>query len=188
MRSPYQFIVKPAKGKRYDNTKEIGDVDFIISSSQEDHKVSNRFAEVVSTPIQYTGPIKKGDTLLVHHNVFKFFYNMYGVQKSGKSYFKDDLFFIDSDQFFMYHNGTQWMAHGKYCFIKPVKSKDDFFMFTGQKEEPLVGIVKYINQELLDKGVSIGDEISFEPESKYEFTVEGEKLYRMFTNNITMIL
>jgi len=48
MRSPYQFIVRPMKGKRYDNTKDIGDVEFIISSSQEDHTVSNRFAEVVS--------------------------------------------------------------------------------------------------------------------------------------------
>ena len=70
MKSPYQFIVKPVKGKRYDNTKEIGDVDFIVSSSQEDHKVSNRFAEVVSTPNTYTGAIKPGDILLVDYNVF----------------------------------------------------------------------------------------------------------------------
>ena len=55
-------------------------------------------------------------------------------------------------------------------------------------EEPLMGIVKYINQELLDLGVKVGDEISFQPESEYEFTIEGEKLYRMFTNNITMII
>jgi len=55
-------------------------------------------------------------------------------------------------------------------------------------EEPLIGIVKYINQELLDLGVKVGDEISFQPESEYEFTIEGEKLYRMFTNNITMVL
>ena len=187
MKSPYQFIVKPVKGRRYDNTKEIGDVDFIVSSSQEDHKVSNRFAEVVSTPITYTGPIKPGDTLLVHHNVFKFYYDMYGRQKSGRSYFKDDLFFIDYDQFFLFHNGEKWKAHGKYCFIKPVKTKDSF-MYKGIKEEPLIGIVKYINQELIDKGVKEGDEISFEPESEYEFTVDGEKLYRMFTNNITIVL
>ena len=131
MRSPYQFIVRPIKGKRYDNTKDIGDVEFIISSSQEDHTVSNRFAEVVSTPLAYKGPIKKGDTLLVHHNVFKFFYNMYGIQKSGKSYFKEDLFFIDPDQFFLFNDGKQWHAHGKYCFVKPVENKEEFFLFTG---------------------------------------------------------
>ncbi len=188
MRSPYQFIVRPIKGKRYDNTKDIGDVEFIISSSQEDHTVSNRFAEVVSTPLAYKGPIKKGDTLLVHHNVFKFFYNMYGVQKSGKSYFKEDLFFIDPDQFFLFNDGKQWHAHGKYCFVKPVENKEEFFLFTGVKEEPLVGTIKYINQELIDKGLKVGDQIGFQPDSEYEFTVEDEKLYRMFTNNITMLL
>lgn len=188
MRSPYQFIVRPMKGKRYDNTKDIGDVEFIISSSQEDHTVSNRFAEVVSTPLAYKGPIKKGDTLLVHHNVFKFFYNMYGIQKSGKSYFKEDLFFIDPDQFFLFNDGKQWHAHGKYCFVKPVENKEEFFLFTGVKEEPLVGTIKYINQELIDKGLKVGDQIGFQPDSEYEFTVEDEKLYRMFTNNITMLL
>ena len=44
------------------------------------------------------------------------------------------------------------------------------------------------NKELLDLGVSVGDRISFTPESDYPFTVDDEKLYRMFTNNITMIL
>ncbi len=48
--------------------------------------------------------------------------------------------------------------------------------------------MKYINQELIDLGVKEGDEVSFTPDSEYEFYVDGEKLYRMFTNNITMIV
>ena len=113
---------------------------------------------------------------------------MYGVQKSGKSYFKEDLFFIDPDKFFLFNDGKQWHAHGKYCFVKPVENKEEFFLFTGVKEEPLVGTIKYINQELIDKGLKVGDQIGFQPDSEYEFTVEDEKLYRMFTNNITMLL
>ncbi len=65
MRSPFYFIAKPVNGRRYDNTKEIGGVDFIVSTSEEDHKFSNRFAEVVELPLGYKGPIKEGDTLLV---------------------------------------------------------------------------------------------------------------------------
>ena len=42
MRSPHNFIVTPVKNKRYDNTKELGEVDFITSVSQEDHQSSNR--------------------------------------------------------------------------------------------------------------------------------------------------
>jgi hypothetical protein len=102
MRSPFFFIVKPIKGKRYNNSKEIGGIDFITSTSEENHQASNREGIVVSTPLGYAGEIEPGDTLLVHHNVFKFYNDMRGRQQSGKSYFKDDLFFIDDTQFFMY--------------------------------------------------------------------------------------
>ena len=93
MKSPFNFIVKPLKGKRYDNTKEIAGLELVVSTSEEDHKFSNRYAEVIETPIGYTGAIKSGDTLLVHHNVFKYYNDMKGRQKSGRSFFKDDLFF-----------------------------------------------------------------------------------------------
>ena len=90
MKSPFNFIVRPCNGRRYDNVKEIGGVDFITSTSQEDHTVSNRYAEVVETPIGYDGEIQPGDTIIVHHNVFKYYNDMKGRQKSGKSFFKDD--------------------------------------------------------------------------------------------------
>ena len=101
MKSPYSFIVKPYNNRRYDNIKSYGDVEFITSTSEEDHKSSNRFAIVIATPINYTGPVREGDILLVHHNVFKFYNDMYGRRKSGKSFFKDDLFFVDPDQFYL---------------------------------------------------------------------------------------
>ena len=187
MKSPYNFIVKPLYKKRYNNTKDIGEVEFITSVSQEDHTSSNRFAEVIETPINYKGPVQVGDMLLVHHNVFKFYYDMYGRQKSGRSYFKDDLFFVDESQFYMYKRNGKWSAYGKYCFVEPVEVKD-FFIHKGVKSEPLVGKVKYINQELLDMGVKEGDEVSFRPDSEYEFIVEDEVMYRMYTQNITMVL
>ena len=186
MKSPFSFIVKAYNERRYDNIKKIGDIDFITSVSKEDHTVSNRFATVVETPLRYTGPIQKGDTLLVHHNVFKYYNDMKGRERSGKSFFKDDLFFIDPDQFFLYKQNGKWNAHGKYCFVKPIPAKESYIFKRG--EEPLVGVMKYINQELLDLGVQEGDGICFQPDSEYEFVVDGEKVYRMFTENITMIL
>ena len=100
MQSPFSFIVRPVNGTRYDNVKKIADLDFLISVSKEDHKTANRYAQVVSTPINYSGDVNIGDILLVHHNVFKYYNDMYGREKSGKSFFKDDLFFIDFDQIF----------------------------------------------------------------------------------------
>ena len=186
MRSPYNFIVTPLHNRRYDNIKDIGDTEFITSVSEEDYEASNRLAKVISLPIDYDGPVEIEDILLVHHNVFKFYYDMKGKQKSGRSYLKDNLFLVDNEQFFLYKRNGKWNAHGKYCFIKPIKAKKSFILKRG--EEPLMGIVKYINQELLDLGVKEGDEISFQPDSEYPFTVDNEKVYRMFTNNITMII
>jgi len=186
MKSPYCFIVTPVDDRRYDNIKEISGINFITSVSEEDHTASNRFAIVVETPINYNGPIKKGDALLVHHNVFKFYNDMKGRQKSGRSYLKDNLFLVDNDQFFMYKQNNKWHAWGKYCFVKPVPIKESYIFKPGG-EEPLFGVMKYINQELLDLGVKEGDQVSFVPESEYPFFIDGEKLYRMFTSHITFI-
>ena len=35
MQSPDRFIVRPIKGKRYNNTKDIGGLEFITSTSEE---------------------------------------------------------------------------------------------------------------------------------------------------------
>ena len=186
MRSPFQFIVRPRDTKRYDNIRKYGDIDFIVSASQEDHKFSNRYAEVVSAPAGYNGPIKAGDTLIVHHNVFKFYYDMYGRQKSGKSFFHDDLFFLDEDQFFLYKSKDgEWNTHSKYCFVKPAETKNKFIS-DGASEEHLFGIVRYSNDELRALGVFEGDEVVYEPDVEYEFYVDGERLYRLFTANIAI--
>ena len=187
MRSPFNFIAKPVNGKRYDNTKEIGGVELITSTSEEDHKFSNRYAEVVELPLKYEGPVQIGDILLVHHNVFKFYNDMRGKQKSGRSFFRDDIFFIEPDQFFMYKHGSTWNSYDKYCFVKPIPAIDSYVKkpFT---EEPLMGEMKYPNGYLLHQGVREGDIVCFQPDSEYEFNVDGEKLYRMFDHQITIKL
>ena len=70
--------------------------------------------------------------------------------------------------------------------IKPI-AKKNHYLKTHLEEEPLVGYLKYSNNELESLGVKEGDLVSFQPNSEYEYNVEGEKLYRMFTNNITLI-
>lgn len=187
MQSPFYFITKPISGKRYKNTKEIGGIELIVSTSEEDHRFSNREAEVLEVPIDYNGPIKVGDKLLVHHNVFKFYNDMKGRRKSGKSFFKEDIFLIDDEQFFMYHNETGWHAHDRYCFVQPIKPEESF-IYKPIEEEPLMGIMRYPNEALMNAGIKPGDKVCFKPESEYEFTVDEEKLYRMYDHQITIKL
>ena len=187
MQSPFYFITKSKNGKRYNNTKQIGGIDFITSTSEEDHKSSSRYATVIETPIGYTGPIEVGDTLLVHHNVFKFYNDMKGRRQSGKSFFKDDLFFIDEEQFFMYKHNGEWNSYDRYCFVKPIPVEDSY-MFKPFSEEPLMGEMVYPNEYLKSKGISSGDTVCFKPDSEYEFDVDGEKLYRMYDHQVTIKL
>jgi len=187
MRSPFYFIVKPISGRRYDNVRDFGGIEFIISSSKEDHKVSNRFAEVVEVPTSYDGEIKVGDTLLVHHNVFKFYNDMRGRERSGRSFIGDDLFFVDEHQFFMFNNGTEWKSMGKYCFLAPSEKKD-YYLHKTSSEEPLVGVIRYNTPYLEKLGISVGDEVVYTPGTEYEFEIDGEKLYRMNSLNICILL
>jgi hypothetical protein len=187
MQSPFYFIVKPNKGKRYDNTKQIAGIEFIVSTSEEDYKFANRLAQVVEVPLGYKGPIQIGDTLLVHHNAFKFYNDMKGRQKSGKSFFRDDLFFIETDQFFMYKQNEKWKSYDRYCFVKPIPATESYIK-KPFSEEPLMGEMKYPNEYLLSQGIKEGDLVCFAPDSEYEFTVDDEKLYRMFDHQITIKL
>lgn len=187
MQSPFYFIAKPIGGKRYNNTKSIGGIELIVSTSEEDHKFSNRQAEVIEVPRGYDGPIAVGDILLVHHNVFKFYNDIKGNRKSGKSFFREDLFFIEPDQFFLYKQNDVWHAYDKYCFVRPLPVQQSY-IFKPFKEEPLMGEMVYPNEYLKSKGIQAGDWVCFQPESEYEFEVDGEKLYRMFDHQITIKL
>lgn len=187
MKSPFYFIVKPMEGKRYSNTADFGGVELVVSASEEDFIFSNRYAEVIETPIGYTGPIEPGDTLIVHHNVFKFYNDMQGRRKSGMSFFKEDLFFVDFEQFYMYKKDGDWIAHGRFCFVKPIPPTESFIN-KPFSEEPLMGEMAYPNDFLISQGISKGDIICFEPDSEYEFTINDEKMYRMLQQNIKILL
>ena len=185
MRSPHYFITRPVSGSRYSNTKNIGGIELIVNSSEEDHRFSNRYAEVLELPLGYEGPISVGDTLLVHHNTFKFYNDIKGNRKSGKSFFKEDIFLIEPDQFFMYKHEGEWHAYDRYCFVKPIPPLK-YYIDKPVSEEPLMGVMRYPNKKLMDMGVMPGDVVCFAPDSEYEFNVDGEKLFRMFDHHITV--
>lgn len=187
MQSPFYFIVKPKGERRYNNTKEMAGVEVIISTSEEDHKFSNREAIVIEVPRGYSGPIEPGDILLVHHNAFKFYNDMRGNRRSGRSFLKDNLFFVDEEQFFLYKKGSTWNTVGRYCFVKPIPAIESYIKkpFTN---EPLMGMMIYPNEYLMSNGIVRGDKVCFAPDSEYEFDVDGQKLYRIYDHQITMKL
>ena len=177
MKSVYNFVVTP-KGDRYNNAKEVDGGKLILNTEMFNHQYVNREAIVISTPMVGQTDIKPGDTVLVHHNVFRRWHDVKGREKNSRSYFDESTYFITQDQIFLYKRDDKWKAPKGYCFVIPLKATDQFNI---ESEKPLQGIVKYS-----DGTVKVGDLIGVRPNSKYEFVVDGERLYRVLSNFITI--
>ena len=182
MRSLYDFIIKPF-GDRYENEKKIGDKTLILNTKIESWKSVNNLAIVVETPKAFKTNIKKGDIIVVHQNVFRVFYDMKGVKKNSRSFFKDGLYFCAIDQIYLYKNTGDWQSFGNRCFVMPLKNKDSLKL---DKEQKLIGILKYGNKSLEALEINPGDLVGYTPNSEWEFLVDGKRLYCMKSNDIVI--
>ena len=115
MQGLFDFIVTPVKS-RYNNTKEIGDKKLILNTEIFTHKNVNRNAIVLATPKAFETKIKVGDEVLIHHNVFRRFSDIRGEEKNSRSYFKEDKYFVDKEQIYLYKQNGKWKSIDDYCF------------------------------------------------------------------------
>jgi len=182
MKSIYDFIIQPL-GDKYSNTVKISGVDVVVNTKIENWKFVNRLATVIETPLAFNSKIKKGDIVVIHQNVFRTFYDMKGQKKKSRSYFKDDLYFCAIDQIYLYKNSDGWNSFGDRCFIKPIKDNDSL---TLDKEQKLIGILKYSNSSLEALEINQGDLVGYTPNGEWEFLVENERLYCMKSNDIVI--
>lgn len=182
MKSLYQFIVKP-KGERYNNTKKIGDTSLLLNTSIESFRHINKEAIVVSTPAAFNTNINIGDTVLIHHNIFRRWYDMKGAEKNGSMYFKDNMYFVNVDQVYGYKKNNNWVMINNRCFIKPIKETSPY---SNEKEQKHIGILKYGNNVLEALQISPGSLVGFTPSSEWEFIIDDERLYCMKSNDIAI--
>ena len=178
MKSVHNFVVTP-KGERYNNTRKVGDSELILNTEIFNHQYVNREAIVISTPIAGHTDIKAGDTVIVHHNIFRRWHNVKGIEKNSRAYFDESTYFINHDQIFLYKRDDKWIAPKGYCFVKPLKELND--QFNIKLERPFIGIVKYS-----DGTVEVNDLVGYNPKTECEFIVDGERLYRVLSNFITI--
>jgi len=182
MNSLYDFIVEPV-GEKYSNTIKVGNKELVVNTKIENWKFVNRIAKVIKTPLAFKTLIKKGDLVVVHQNVFRTFYDMKGVKKKSRSYFKDNLYFCAIDQVYLYKNNKGYHSFGDRCFIQPIKDNQDL---TLDKERSLIGILKYGNSSLNKLEITPGDLVGYTPNSEWEFLVDNERLYCMKSNDIVI--
>ena len=177
MKSLYGFLVKPIGG-RYNNTKKVGDKELVLNTDIYNHKHTNREAEVLSIPKIGETDIKVGDTVVLHHNVFRRWNDVKGREKNSRSYINEDLYVAHADQIFLYKRKDKWIAPKGYCFIQPIKETDEFSIET---EKACRGVVLYS-----DGSANVGDLVGFTPFSTYEFIIDNIRSYRVLSKFITI--
>ncbi len=180
MRGLFDFVVKP-QGERYNNSIPVGKGGLILNTEISNHQFINRIGQVTSVPLTNNTPIKPGNSVVVHHNVFRRWYDVRGNEKNSRSFLKEDQYLVSSDQVFLYKPSkltAEWAAMPGFTFVKPIKSIDAFDV---ESERPLVGIVKH-NDGTFKNGELVG----FSPGDEFEFVVDGERLYRVMNKYITI--
>ena len=177
MKSVYNFVVKPI-GKRYNNVKKVGDKELILNTEIFNHQYVNRKAKVVSVPIVGDTNIDIGSDVILHHNVFRRWHNVKGIEKNSKSYFNEDTYIVQPDQIFLYKKFWEWHTPKGFCWVKPIKNQDKY---NNSETHENIGIIKYT-----DGNFKVNDLVGFTPISNYEFVIDGELLYRVYTKFITI--
>ena len=167
------FIIEPI-GNRYNNSVRVDNKELILNTEIFNHQYINRLAKVIATPLLFQSPVKVGDEVIVHHNIFRRWHDVKGVERNSRSYWKENKYIISQDQIYLYNN----KAMPGYSFVKPLKSISELNI---EKERPLVGVIKYS-----DGSFNINELIGFMPNSEYEFVINGERLYRVMNKFITI--
>ena len=184
MRSIYNYII--SCNNRYNNSKQIDNKELILNTeiTERDYHFVNRIGEILSTPLLIKTPAKKGDKVILHHNVFRRWYDIRGKEKNSSAFINENEYFVSPEEIFAYKNNNNWKCFDKFCFVKPLK---DVSKWSVLKEKKLLGELVYNNKYLSSLGLSCGDIVGFTPDSEYEFNVENEKLYRILSNQITYV-
>lgn len=183
MKSIYDFIIEP-KNTRYNNTKKVGDKELVLNTEIFNHQYVSREAVIKHLPLAIETELQVGDEVIIHHNVFRRWHNIKGEEKNSRSYIDENTYCIKEDQIYSYNRNNQgWKTLSGYCFVKPIKSNDDFVT---EREELFVGIMKYVDPLLEEYNISEGDLVGFTPDSEYEFVIDGERLYRVLTTDISL--
>ncbi len=177
MQSIFNFIVSPKHG-RSTSKKDIDGKELLLNTEVQNHHYTSRLGVVKGTPLAIESEIQNGDEVIVHHNVFRRFRDIRGKEKNSKAYYKEDTFFVQPDQLYAYKRNTEWKALEGYCFVKPIKAKETLDM---HNEQPGIGIIKYGSADF-----SKGELVGFKPGMEYEFNIEGERLFRIPANQITI--
>lgn len=179
-------------GQEYNNEVELSNgVNLVVNTTIESVENINREVTVIAAPDNTI--LKKGDKLIIHHNILRISNSTSGKEVHSEyfvGYPYDNVYIVPPTEIFAYKRDGKWLALDPFVFVKPVKKdkpkyKGSLVLPDMKTEyEPNVGDIYFINRELQEWGLQEGDRVFFTDNSEYEFNIGGELLYRMKTSDI----
>jgi len=180
MKGLYDFVVEPI-GDRYNNSVDVNGVKLIVNSKIETFKSVNNKAKVVEVPLSYNTDINVGDTVIVHHNVFRRFYDIRGNEKNSRSYLAENKYIVSIDQIYLYKRNHNWKTFMDRCFLAPIVNDKNTELNNLKIRK---GVLVYGNTKLEKLNVNEGDVLSFKSLREFEFVIDKRLLYCMKSNDI----
>ena len=149
--------------------------------------------EVVAVPLKYNTGVKEGDTIYFHHHVV--------INGGQKMQYGEDLYLVRYSDTRATEN--QAIAHKSKDTgeVKPMKGWSLLIPYMEEApklseiietveltERPyLNGIVAFDSEDLQDMGVKKGDIVGFKKNHDYEVDIDGEKYFRVRTEDLLYV-
>jgi len=184
------FVVEFAQA--YNNEKEIAGVKLLLNVDKDNVDYLNRECIVVGLPHDYSGDVKIGDTLIVHHNITRISTRNDGSE-FNQYHIRQNLYRVPEDLVFLYrtNKNEEWKSYGDYIFVSPMVNKTEkkigSILIPDSVQEKFVnntGIVSIENLALNKIGVKKGDKIYFKNFSEHKYQIDDQLLYKMNVDRV----
>ncbi len=98
MQALFDYIISTEN--RYNNVVDVDDKKLVVNTeiTERDHVFVNRIGTVYSCPVVTKTKINKGDKVILHHNVFRRWYDSHGQERNSASYIGEDKYVVSDDR------------------------------------------------------------------------------------------
>lgn len=186
MRGFKDFVVHISK--RYSETfKTDSGLELYGDRRWSAKELANTVVEVVETPLNYEGPIKKGSSLFIDPTViFNQMYEKTGEQENINLLDRDEkLYKVEPEMIIAYlvEDGGYWKGFGKHFLAERIveeqeETKSSLIIMPESKPKEVRGRVKafILNDFLREQGIEHGDEIYVDEHSPIDVKLGDVKL------------
>ena len=185
-----KFLVKLEK--LVEDTVKVNGVEMYLDSSYDPMRFARQYGEVVIAPERLSSKymdVKVGDRIYFHHFVADKKNQM--VEDEEGNY----ILQVDAGQIYCAVRDNKIIMQNFWCFVEQktelednYKTSSGIFLKSTMEIEEQRGYLKYANQEILDYGAKINDEVIFSENSEYNMNIEGQELLRMRNIDILAVI